>query len=242
MSNPTLVAGRGTISGVTSVETIKPKKSLVEETYDILLDAICSGEFSPGDRLNQDDIAARLQVSRQPVNSAIAILKAERLLEDTGRRSVIVAPLDPELMRAITEYRLLVEPFAASAAVARRPDKAAALAQKVLTRGREAVARGDIPKLLRADRAFHEMLYLWAGNQVIQNSMRQTWNHIQRAMVEILRDPGKAVAIWDEHDGIIGAILADDRTGAAERMTAHIQNAYDRNFALSEPAAETPGG
>lgn len=238
MSNPDARARLGSNSGVTSVETIKPKKSLVEETYDILLDAICSGEFSPGDRLNQDEIAARLQVSRQPVNSAIAILKAERLVEDTGRRSVIVAPLDAELMRAITEYRLLVEPFAASAAVARRPDKAAASAQKILTRGREAVDRGDIRKLLRADRAFHEMLYLWAGNQVIQNSMRQNWNHIQRAMVQILREPGKAMAIWDEHEGIVAAILAEDRAGAAERMKAHIQNAYDRNFALTDEASE----
>ena len=76
------------------MEAVKPKKTLVEETYDILVDAICTGEFRPGERLNQDEIAAKLNVSRQPVNSAISILKANGLVEDTGRRSVVVTRFD----------------------------------------------------------------------------------------------------------------------------------------------------
>lgn len=58
------------------MDAIAPPKSLTEQTYDILLNAICAGEFEPGERLNQDDIASRLKASRQPVNSAISILKA----------------------------------------------------------------------------------------------------------------------------------------------------------------------
>ncbi|MFC6636615.1 GntR family transcriptional regulator [Sulfitobacter sediminilitoris] len=68
------------------MDAIKPPKTLSEQTHDILLNAICSGEFEPGQRLNQDEIAARLQVSRQPVNSAISVLKASGFVEDTGRR------------------------------------------------------------------------------------------------------------------------------------------------------------
>ena len=71
------------------MDTIGPKKSLVDQTYEILLDAICTGELVPGERLTQDQIAARLNVSRQPVNSAISILKANHFVEDTGRRGVV---------------------------------------------------------------------------------------------------------------------------------------------------------
>ena len=45
------------------MDPINPSKTLVEQTYDTLLDAICAGEFQPGERLNQDEIAARLNCS-----------------------------------------------------------------------------------------------------------------------------------------------------------------------------------
>ena len=51
---------------------IQPKKTLVEQTYETLVDAICSGELPPGERLAQEEIATRLNVSRQPVNNALA--------------------------------------------------------------------------------------------------------------------------------------------------------------------------
>ncbi|WP_073038222.1 GntR family transcriptional regulator [Roseovarius pacificus] len=46
------------------MDTIEQPKSLTEQTHDILLNAICSGEFAPGERLHQEEIAARLSVSR----------------------------------------------------------------------------------------------------------------------------------------------------------------------------------
>lgn len=213
------------------MEPIRPKKTLVEETYDILLDAICTRELLPGQRLNQDDIAARLKVSRQPVNSAIAILKADRLVEDTQRRGVVVSAIDPEFIRAITEYRELVEPFSAESAARNISLDARETAQAIIKKGRAAVEKGDIKELLTADRAFHEMIYSWGGNTVIQNSMHSIWNHIRRAMAEVLSDPDQAISSWDEHEAIIAAVLSGQAKLAGEQMRAHIQTAYARNFA-----------
>lgn len=212
------------------MDAIKPKKSLVEETYDILVDAICTREFLPGERLNQDEIATRLKVSRQPVNSAIAILKSEQLVEDTGRRGVVVSALDPDFFRSLFEYRQLVEPFAARLATVRQPADAALTAREILDRGREAAAKNDMRALLVADQDFHEMIYRWSGNLVIQTSMRTNWNHIRRAMAEVLSDPAKAGPIWDEHEAIVDALLAGQSDQAADRMTQHIRSAYDRNM------------
>lgn len=212
------------------MKAIEPKKSLVEETYDALLDAICRNELRPGDRLNQDELAARLNVSRQPVNSAIAILKADRLVEETGRRGVAVAAVDPDLVRSICEYRLTVEPWAVRLAAARLPARAAAEAGEIMARGRAAADAGDMRGLLGADRAFHAMIYGWSGNLVIQSSMYQNWNHIQRTMADILRDRTRAQAVWDEHAAILAALLSGDADGAADGMVAHLRSAYARNF------------
>ena len=81
------------------MDEIALPKSLTEQTYDILLNAICAGEFDSGERLNQDDIAGRLKVSRQPVNSAISILKANGFVEGTGKRGVVVAQISVDQFR-----------------------------------------------------------------------------------------------------------------------------------------------
>jgi DNA-binding GntR family transcriptional regulator len=50
---------------------------LTEQVYQRLLNAICDREFAPGARLTQEELAAALGVSRQPVLPALRLLKAE---------------------------------------------------------------------------------------------------------------------------------------------------------------------
>lgn len=208
------------------METIKPKRSLVEETYDILIDAICSGELAAGEWLHQDEIAARLNVSRQPVNSAISILKTNGLVVDTGRRSVVVAAFDPDLFRAIYDYRRVIEPFAVRGAGQRITDKDRAQADKVIAAGYRAIKRGNLVGLISADMQFHEMIYAWCGNPVVEMSMKTNWHHIRRSMGERLRDLQVAQPVWDEHVTIIDHLFAGRVEEAAVAMEGHISSAY----------------
>jgi DNA-binding GntR family transcriptional regulator len=221
------------------MQSIKPKRTLVDEVYEILVDAICLREFEPGERLNQDEIASRLNVSRQPVNSAIAILKADNLVEDTGRRGVIVTPIDPDLSASIYEYRMVIEPFAIELAAEHLPEDARIEADRVLEEGRNAVARAEIRALLQADCAFHEMIYAWSRNRVIQKSMQVAWNHLRRDMAEVLRDETRAERTWEEHAAIIDALMVGDGKGAAELMRDHLRNAHERrsNRTATKPIA-----
>ena len=216
------------------MDQIKPKKTLAEETYDILVDAICNGDLLPGERLTQDDLAARLNVSRQPVNSAISILKSNRLVEDTGRRGVVVSELDPGLFGAIFEYRGAVEPFAVGLAAARLPKDADRQARAALAEGRSALDSGRVRQLVDADAKFHEMIYRWSGNEVILSSMRVNWHHIRRAMAEILRAPGGPEKSWADHARIVGALLDGDAKGAQAAMSAHIRDATEKVLISTE--------
>lgn len=210
------------------MQSIKPKKSLVEQTYEILLDAICAGELPPGERLNQDEIAARLNVSRQPVNSAISILRANSFVEDNGRRGVVVSAIDPQLCRSIYEYRSVVEPFAVTLAAGRLPQGARAEAQDILAAGARAIADRHVRDLVQADIAFHEMIYRWSGNHVIEHSMRLNWHHTRRYMSEFLRDPGAAATSWRDHQAIVDHLLAGEAAAAEAVMRGHIWRAYEK--------------
>ncbi len=210
------------------MDSIEPKKTLVEQVYDILLDAICSGELPQGERLNQDEIATRLNVSRQPVNSAISILKANGFVRDNGRRGVVVAEADMDQHRSIYEFRSVVEPFATRLAAERIGDHAAPEAQAILREGRAAIEARNIKALLNADARFHEMIYRWSGNHVIEASMRANWPHMLRSMVEVLRDPSSARQSWNDHQRIVDALLARDGEAAAKAMQAHIGTAFEK--------------
>jgi DNA-binding GntR family transcriptional regulator len=224
------------------METIKQAKTLVDQTYDILLDAICGGEFAPGDRLNQDEIAARLNVSRQPVNSAISILRANGFVRDTGRRGVVVSEIETALFQPIFEFRRVIEPFAVELAGERMPKDAKAEAEVILLRG-EAAARGnDMRSMVQADVEFHAMVYGWSGNPVIESSMRLNWHHIRRSMAQNLRSPGTAEPVWQEHRAIVEALLAGDVANAKATMHGHIDTAGRRILAAiraKEQAQET---
>ena len=56
------------------MEFLTSPKNLVDQAYEVILDALSDGTFKSGGRLTQEDIAARLNVSRQPVTHALAVL------------------------------------------------------------------------------------------------------------------------------------------------------------------------
>lgn len=210
------------------MEALPQNKSLVEQAYEALLEAICVGDFKAGERLNQDEIALRLNVSRQPVNSAIAMLKAQRFVQDTGKRGVVVTPIDPALFESIYQFRMAVEPLAVRLATARMSNEAISAGREIISRGRSHVQSGDTSAALRADMAFHGLIYDLSGNVIIADSMNLNWRHLQRAMGEVLSVPGATLRVWKEHDQIFTAMVRGDADGAAEIMRKHMEDSLRR--------------
>lgn len=219
---------------------LEQPKTLVERTYETLRDAICDGELRPGTHLNQDEIAARLNISRQPVNSAIAILKSNGFAKDTGRRSTVVTALEPRQFSDIFEFRSLIEPYAVRRASTQLPPDAKEQIGEVLDQGRMAVGQMDARGLLQADACFHQLIYRWSGNQVIESSMQINWHHIRRGMAQVLRDPAAAVPSWDAHQRIAEAMLANQPDVAENEMMQHIELARTKTMAAFERASHTP--
>ena len=74
---------------------------------------IIAGDFPPGARMRQEDLAERLNVSRGPVRQALVILEREGLVRADRWRGAIVTPLDVPLIKDLYEFRGAVERFVA---------------------------------------------------------------------------------------------------------------------------------
>jgi DNA-binding GntR family transcriptional regulator len=218
-----------------SVESLAPQKRLVEQTYEHILDAVCDGTLKAGERLTQEDIAARLNVSRQPVTHALALLKAQGFVEASGRRGLQVTAVEPRLLKEIYELRSALEPLAVELATPRLTRTAIANARAIISRGRRGVAEGDKKTVLEADIDFHSFVYDASGNRLVGDTMQLHWRHLRRAMGEVLQYPGMSTVVWREHHRILASMIRGDASDAANLMRAHLLGAF-RRVSKNSPA------
>jgi len=210
------------------METLTPAKSLVQMTYEAILDEICTGSLTPGTRLSQDHLAAQLNVSRQPVNSAITMLKSQKFVEDTGRRGVVVAAVDRKLFDAIYQFRAAIDPLAVELAITRMAEKDIANGREIITRGKVCVEAVESQAVLQADIDFHSLIYQLSGNAIIIDTMHLNWRHLQRSMSKVLQHPGMTTQVWIEHEQIFDAMVAGDTAQATALMRSHVGDAPNR--------------
>ena len=220
------------MSTITRIETAP---DLVEQVRARLLDAICDGSLASGARLTQEELAASLNVSRQPVLQALRLLKSDGFVIDAGRRGLMVAPLDGAMIERIYAVRAVLDGLAARLAAQRRVK----LDRGLIDSGRKAAAGTRLAVMIDADMRFHHALYAAAGNDFIAESAERHWQHIRRAMGAVLRSPGTRASVWDEHEAILDAVARGDATRAERLACAHGEEA-GRNLAerLDQAAAK----
>lgn len=215
------------------MKPLASQPSLTERVYDAILDQIATGALPAGAHLVQEQIAERLGVSRQPVQQAMALLKADGMVEEAGKRGLRVAPIDGEVMRHHYAIRAALDGLAARLAaerVAQSPSMAATLrarADEILRLGTAAVEAGDTVEQVRQDMALHTLIYDVSGNPLLRRTAEPHWRFLQRAMGEIMRLAKLRLEIWRQHAEIIDAIC-DGAPGQAERlMISHDLDAAD---------------
>jgi DNA-binding GntR family transcriptional regulator len=190
---------------------------LVERVYASLLDAISEGSLAPGQRITQEQIAAQLAVSRQPVLQALRLLKKDGFVLDATGRGVLVAPLDPHWIVKVYQVRGALDALAARLAADRRYQ----VDPKLITQGRKAASSRNVKAMIDADLAFHDAIYSASQNPLIAQSAHQHWCHLRRVMGAVLQQAEQREALWDEHAQIAQAIAQGDAERAAQLISHH---------------------
>ena len=204
------------------MKMLSVQPNLVEQVHEAILLEISSGKLTPGTRIIQEQIAAELGVSRQPVQQALLLLRNQGLLKDATGRGLIVAPLDPDYIRQMYEVRAMLEGLAFRKAAETNPHVAAAQGAELISKGRQAVKGGSVQELIAADMAFHNFVYTLSENLLIAPTMDTHWTYTQRVMGEVLMRDEKPRDIWDQHEAMLAAIAQGDGDAAEQAARAHI--------------------
>lgn len=86
--------------------------SLAKLVRDDMLALILKGVLAPGQRINEPDVASRLQVSRVPVREALRELESSGLVVSRKHSGVFVRQLDAAEIRDLYQMRGLLDGFA----------------------------------------------------------------------------------------------------------------------------------
>ena len=195
------------------LDPLKSEPALIEQVHSKLVEAISVGKLHPGERLTQERVANLLDVSRQPVSHALALLKHHGLVVEHGRRGVVVAPLEGSRIFQLYQVRQALDGLAARLASER---VAAGLAQaSEIDALRQALEAGlaladgtETIDLVHADVAFHRAIYDLSGNPEIARTVAEQWPQFMRSMAVVLEGRQRRTRIWSEHADIVAAVLA----------------------------------
>ena len=134
------------------------QRSSGEAAYHAVMEAIRRGDYVPGARLREEEVGARLDLSRTPVREALRRLEVEGIVEHRPRAGAVVRQLSHAELVELYEMRVVLERTAAELAArhgtAAEFDTLAALNRQI------AEERSNPAQAAAINQAFHRGLYL----------------------------------------------------------------------------------
>lgn len=144
--------------------TIERGPTLAETIAGKIADAIGRGQFPPGTRLVEADLAGRFGVSRGPIREALQLVANDGLVQSSsGRGTVVIQPSTEELGRMIL-VRSLLEGCAARLFVMKGDPASLDRARDIVARMRASTKTGAADDFRELHWQFHETICRSADN------------------------------------------------------------------------------
>jgi DNA-binding GntR family transcriptional regulator len=202
---------------------MKDLKPVQKDAYTLILEAIDTGIYRPGDRLVESELADRFGVSRTPIREALQRLETQSLLTRDGR-SLIVASLDHNQLSELYVVRAELEGLAARLA-ARHATAEEARVLRDMVEADQALL-GNPKGLARANRRFHKQIHLASHNRYLVQQLDLVHRSMALMATTSLAAEGRGEVALAEHAAIVTAIENRDEMGAYNALKDHISKAF----------------
>jgi DNA-binding GntR family transcriptional regulator len=211
-------------------EDIEGQLAAVQKKRDVtaaLREAIIGGQFMPGERLIEVELAARLTTNRVQIRAALSKLEGEGLVVSEPNRGARVRVVGAEEALEITEARAMMEVLVAGKAAERATDDDTARLQTILERMREAIGGGDLIGYSSLNGELHTEIRRIARHKTATRILALLNSQVVRFQFRAILIPGRAARSFAEHEAIVEAIRAHDVEGARSAMTRHLAHVVE---------------
>jgi DNA-binding GntR family transcriptional regulator len=199
--------------------------NLREQTYDIIKNMIILREIEPGKKINEEQIAKEIQVSRTPIREALCRLENEGIVKIIPRRGAFVSELTETNVREILLIREVLEGLVVRLAVEHMDVQTLEKLRKVIRKVSSIPEEDrDLIDYTRSEVNFHALLLSASNNQMLKNMMEMINAHLQIIRLRTVVIPERAQKTVKEHQQILTAIEKGDTDFAEELMRKHVRS------------------
>ena len=200
--------------------------SLADQIFEKMENDIITGVYPKGEILTEMKLVEQLGVSRTPIRDALRRLEMERLIQDSGKGSVVLGITLSDL-EDIMNIREHVEGIAAFYAAQNATPEEKEELKQISELQDFYFSKQDLDNLQKMDDRFHDALYEMSHRTVLHDTLLPL--HRKSMRYRKVTDKHKSVQerSVNEHKMIIEAVIAGNGTLAQELMTTHIRNAKE---------------
>lgn len=200
--------------------------TLVQETLER---GIASGEFAPGEKLNEVEVSARLNVSRGPLREAFRALEQAGLLKTEKNRGVTVRALSLREAEEIYEVRAMLDESVARALAERMTPETLATLKSIVAAMKSAKKDHDLARYTTLNVQLHDAMVSGVGNQ----HLLETYRHLVRQLgllrqAAIETEKSALTTSVTEHEKIVNALAKGDAERAVALVREHVAHGLAR--------------
>lgn len=217
----------------------KTHKNISDRIRAELAEQISQGLLAPGDTIDENEIAARFEVSKTPVREALLQLKAQGLISHLPRGGAIVAKMDLAQLLSLWEWLAEIEAIAVKLACERMSTKELEALQQLHKQSQKFADQEDWDGWQACNQEFHQAVYVASRNAFLRQEVMRV-----RARTGVYRRHafgalGATKTSFDQHGEILEFLKNRDGDAAATAMRRHILPASSTtaltNFILNIP-------
>jgi DNA-binding GntR family transcriptional regulator len=199
---------------------------LADQVYDVLHDAIISGELPAGSRLRIRDVAAQVGTSVMPVREAIRRLEEGGFAHREPHKGAVVKGLTLDELIHVYDVRKILELEAARLGSERITPEGCARMEAEYGFMRAAIAEGRLEDHLRHDERLLTVLYEASGNPVLVSTIQGLWKQClayKTVGIKSTFDSTKSnELLWCYQRDLVAAARANDPDAAVAASDASL--------------------
>ena len=190
---------------------------------------ILAGDLAPGDKLNEEEIAGKLNVSRGPVREAFRALESEGLVRTEKNRGVFVRQVSVREADEIYEVRAGLDELVGRLLARRIQPAQLAELRELMKKMQQAAKARSVEDYYPLNVRFHDRLAEFTGNRTLVAHYRRLVNELHLYRRETLaRGPDSFPISTREHAEIVDALARRDSDRAGKLLYEHAIESRER--------------
>ena len=191
--------------------------------YTALRDAIVSGQLEPGRQISENELAARLGVSRTPIREALQRLREERLVAVVPQYGTFVTHISESAVSDAQFVREALECAAIRGTALRARDQDLAALEGIIRRQDAAREANDSDSFYVLDDELHQLLCDLSGHDIAWSLSQRAKGHLNRIRRLSMPEPGYMMEMIGEHRAVVAAVAAHDPDEAERQLRHHLR-------------------